>query len=137
MQSAAWARAGRLNVRVDKRRELGLAHRAHFGGNRLPALEEHQRGDAANIVFGRNFLVGIHVHLGDLELARILFRSFFEHWRNHFARAAPFSPVVHQHGRVGFENVSVKAGIGNVGDIGAHGEIPVGCGHGWVTLRSV
>ena len=103
-------------------RQLRLAQGAYFGRSKLPVLEQHQRGNAANAELGRNIAVFIHVHLGNLQLPLVGCRHIVQNGRDHFAGAAPFSPVVHQHGLAGLKHVRFKRGVGDVFDeITGHG----------------
>ncbi len=63
----------------------------------LPALENEQRGDAANVEFARDIHIVVHVQLHDRQLPRILARYFLDGRRQHLARTAPVGPEIHQY----------------------------------------
>src|SRR5574337_1270839 len=89
------ARPGnRSEIAVDEGGQLGLGKRTDLRCLDVAALEEHQRRNAANAVFGGRFLVFIDVELGDLELATVLLGNVIENGSDHFAGTTPLSPVI-------------------------------------------
>src|ERR1035437_10046845 len=76
--------------------ELTLALGSHDAGRRLATLEENKGGDAHHIEAAGDVEVVVDVQLGDVQLARLLGGDLFEHRSDHFARATPFGPEVHQ-----------------------------------------
>jgi len=114
---------------VNEGGQLGFAHGAHFGGSQLATFEHHQGGDATDAQLAGDVAVFVHVHLGDLQLAFVGGGYFVQDGGNHFARTAPFGPIVHQHGFVSLQNVCFEAGIGDVFDqIAGHGLFPLSIG---------
>ena len=95
---------------------MGFAHGAHFGGGELTAFEHHQGGNATNAKFARDVAIFVHVHFGDLELAFVSGGHFIQDGGNHFARTAPFGPIVHQNGFVRLQHVDFKTGVGDMFD---------------------
>ena len=59
-------------------RSVGIARMPYFGGERL---------------------LLVNVDLADLDLAVVFVGKLVEERRDHFARAAPFRPEIHEHGR--------------------------------------
>ena len=94
---------------VDECRQLCFAHGADLGGSQLAILEDHERRDAANTEFGRNFPVFVDIHLGDLQFALVGAGHFIENGRNHLAGAAPFGPVVDQYRCARFQDIGLYA----------------------------
>jgi hypothetical protein len=63
----------------------------------LAAFDKHHGGDALNAELRGQHLVGVHVHLGDANLAREFFGELVQNRRNHAARPTPLCPEVNQH----------------------------------------
>src|SRR5690349_2188579 len=87
------ARVTSSNITVNKRRKLRFGYRAYLGRRDIAVLEEHQRRNPADAVFGRRGLILIDIELGDLQLAVVLLGHFVEDRRDHLAGPAPFRPV--------------------------------------------
>src|SRR5690625_3257840 len=105
---------------VDEGGQLALGNGADLGGLGLAALEQNQRGNAADAVLGRALAVGVDIHLADLDLACVVPGNFVEDGRNHLAGPAPLGPEVHQYGLVGLQYFGFKAGVGDVDNGVAH-----------------
>ena len=58
----------------------------------------------------------VNVDLANLDLAVKFRREFVQDRGDHLARAAPFSPKIHQHGRAGFQGFSFKIILGERND---------------------
>ena len=101
---------------VDEGHQLGFAQSADFGGSECAVFKEHQSRNTANAKFGGDFPVFIHIHFGNVQFACIGGRNLVQNRRNHFARPAPFSPVVHQYRMGRFQHFGFKSGIGDVFD---------------------
>ena len=101
---------------VDEGHQLRFAQSSHFGGSECAVLKEHQRRNTADAKFSGDLSVFIDIHFGDLQFAFIGGRNLVQNRRNHFARPAPFSPVVHQYRMGRFQHFGFKSGIGDVFD---------------------
>ena len=111
---------------VDESCELRFAESAHFGGSQLAIFEDHQSGDAANAIFGRNVAIFIHVHFGNLQLTFVACSHFVQNGGNHFAGATPLSPKVDNDWLARLQDIGLKGGVGGVFDqIAGHGRILV------------
>ena len=65
----------------------------------LAVVEEQQGGNGADAVFGGQRLMFVNVDLADFHLAIVFVGEFIQQRRDHLARAAPFGPEIHEHGR--------------------------------------
>ena len=101
---------------VNKRSQLRFAQCADFRGSELAFVEDHQRGDAANAEFAGDIAVLVDVEFGNLQFASMGGGEFIQGRGDHFAGAAPFGPKIDEHGLVGLQYISLKAGIGDVFD---------------------
>src|SRR5262249_31185016 len=84
------------DIAVNEGRELRLRERAHFLGLERAVLEQHQRGNAAHVIFRRRRGILVDVELGDLEATRVFGGDMVQGRRDHLAGSAPLGPVVHQ-----------------------------------------
>src|SRR5690625_2654008 len=69
--------------------QCGLALGPDDSLRRLTVLEQDQRGDRDHVEVPRGLRVGVHVELGDGELAGLFGGDLLEHRGDHLARAAP------------------------------------------------
>lgn len=99
---------------------MGFTHGADLRGLNLAIFEQHQGRDAAHGKLARGAGVLVDVDFDHLDFAVVAIGDVIHQWADHFARAAPFGPKIHQHRRGRFQNVSIEAGIGNVVDFIAH-----------------
>ena len=114
----------RLNVGVEDCCQLRLRQCTNLGGFDVAVLEQHQRRNTAYAVLGRGFLILIDVQFGNSQLAFVSLGDLVQNWRDHFARATPFSPVVDQYSAFSLENIGLKASVGDVfNKIAAHGSL--------------
>ena len=112
----------RLNVGVEECCQLRLRQCTNLGGFDVAVLEQHQRWNTTYAVLGRGFLILIDVQFGNSQLAFVSFGDLVQNWRDHFARATPFSPVVDQYGAFGLKDIGFEGGVGDMFDqIAAHG----------------
>ncbi|MCY1440258.1 hypothetical protein D9M71_565250 [compost metagenome] len=75
-------------------------------------------------MLGRGFLVVVDVQLGDGQFALVGSGDVVQNRSDHFARAAPFSPVVDQHRAFSLQDFGFEGGVGDVFDkIAAHGSL--------------
>ena len=63
----------------------------------LAALEDDQRGDAANLVAHRDLRSVVGVHLRHEHLSDLLVRDLVDERRDHLARRTPVRIEIHQH----------------------------------------
>src|SRR5438552_14667998 len=119
-------RIKRSDVAVKESSELGLRQRTHPGRLDVAVLEEHQRRDSPDAELGRHALVLVDVDFRDLEAAFVLLGDLVQDRRDRLAGAAPLGPVIHQHRRVGLQDLWIKIVIGHVLNcLTAHGS-PLG-----------
>ena len=107
---------GWSEVAVEEGRELALGHGTHLGAHQRAVLEQHQRRNAADAVFGRNGLLLVDVDLGHRHAVGIVVRHLVQNGGDELARTAPFGPEIYQHGNIRLQNVGVEAVGGNVFD---------------------
>jgi hypothetical protein len=101
MQNESEIRPGIFNLRrhaVQGRLKIAFAARANHLVDDLAIFEEKQRGDGIDPILGSQLLLFVGVNFADLYFAIIFGGQFIEQRTNHFARAAPFGPKVHQDG---------------------------------------
>lgn len=67
----AWQGRG-SEVAVEEGRQLTLRKGTHLGCNDSAVAKQHQRGNAANVVFLRDFLILVDVDLGHAELVTVI-----------------------------------------------------------------
>lgn len=79
----------------------------------LSALENEQRGNAANAELGRDIHIFIDVELYNFDFAGMFARDLFDGGREHVAWAAPIRPEIDHYGLglAGFNDVGLEAGI--------------------------
>src|SRR3954469_6049387 len=78
----------------------------------LTALEEEQRGDAADAELGRGVRVVVDVQLADHDLAVVIPGELVHRRRQALAGPAPFRPEVHQDGLAAVDR-AVEVRVGN------------------------
>ena len=86
----------------------------------LAALEQQQRGDAADAVGGRRGPAFVHVHLADFEAVLHLSGDFFDARGDHLAGDAPHGPEIDQDGQGGLEDFRVEGAVVDGDDIIGH-----------------
>ena len=86
---------------VEHALQVGLAPGAHGLLHDLAALEDEQGGDGLHVVLDGQLLVLVDVDLSYGRLAVVLIGELINHWPDHFAGAAPFSPEINQYGSWG------------------------------------
>lgn len=110
-----------LKVLLDERHQFALTHGAGVLTDDFAVLVDENRRNAANVVFGGDGGVFVHVVLGDHGAAVELFGSGVKRRGQHTAGAAPGSPEVDEDGLVGHVLHGVlKVGIGRGEDEFAH-----------------
>ena len=112
--------ANSLDMLLDEVLEHALGYGTDLHALDLAVAEYHQRGNAPNLELAGNLLIFIDIDLGDLDLAGILVGQFVQKGIDHLARAAPFSPVIHQHRLTGIDDVLFERSVGYVRDIFGH-----------------
>src|SRR5215472_7490626 len=88
--------------------EIALAAQANDLVGDLAFIEKQEGGDCANAVFGGQTLLFIDIDLADPDAAFIFVSQFPENGRDHFARSAPFSPEIHEHGNERIKDFGLK-----------------------------
>jgi hypothetical protein len=89
-------------------------------------------------MLGGGFLVLIDVQFGNSQLAFVSLCNFVQNWSDHFARAAPFSPVIDQYSAFSLEYVGLEASVANVFDkIAAHGSLQVVSKKTWPIIAAL
>jgi hypothetical protein len=96
-------RSGRDAVKAGL--EIALAARANDLVGDLAFIEQQQGGNGANAVLGGERLVFVNVHFADFHLAIVFVGQLVEERRDHFARAAPLGPEIHEHGQWRLQNL--------------------------------
>ncbi len=110
-----------LKVLLDEGHQLALTHGAGVLTDDFAVLVDEHRRDAANVVFGGDGGIFVHVVLGDHGAAVELFGSSVKRRGEHAAGAAPGGPEVDEDGLVGHVLHGVlKVGIGRGEDEFAH-----------------
>jgi hypothetical protein len=94
--------------------DFAFADRADALLYHLAALEEQQRGDAADVVPHGGASVSVYIELADLRLAGVLAGHYIDSGRHLAARAAPFGPKVYQNWNFRAQNVLIERRIGKV-----------------------
>src|SRR5690625_3098882 len=56
---------------IDELYQLRFGQSAYLGGVRLTVFKDNQSGNTPDIELGRRFLVSVHIHFGDFDLAFI------------------------------------------------------------------
>lgn len=107
---------GLTQLLVDEGYQLCFAEGADFGCCQLTVFEYHQCRNAPNAVLSRYGTVFVHVHFGNSQTSGVHRRNVIQDGGNHFARAAPFCPIVDQYRCGRFDDLSFESGIGNVFD---------------------
>src|SRR5450759_530323 len=77
----------------------------------LAALEDEQRGNAADSVALRCHRVAVHVHLADHRAPGVRARNFIHNRRHCAARAAPGCPEIHQYRLLRLQHRLVKVRV--------------------------
>ena len=90
-----------LKVLLDEGHQLALTHGAGVLTDDFAVLVDEHRRDAANVVFGGDGGIFVHVVLGDHGAAVELFGSSVKRRGEHAAGAAPGGPEVDEDGLVG------------------------------------
>src|SRR5579863_1150897 len=88
------------DVALEDLHDLFFGHGADDLVSHLAALENEERGDAADVELPCCVDVLINVELHHFQLAGVLARDFFDGRCKHMARAAPIGPEVHHHGLI-------------------------------------
>ena len=110
-------RSGRA---ADPLMQLLLRRRADLARGDLAVLEQQQRRDRHDAVFGGGVRVLVDIELDDLDLVAELAGDLFQRRRDHAAGAAPFRPEIH-HDRFGrFQNIRFEACVRRFAD--GHGK---------------
>lgn len=108
------------DIAVQKRGQLRLRQGTHLGRMDIAIFEQHQCRYATDTKFRWCAGILIDIEFGDLELAGVFLGDFIENGRNHFARPAPFCPVIQEHGLVGFQYFLLKSFISHMGYVVVH-----------------
>ncbi len=93
--------------------DLLFGHGADKLVRNLSALENQQRGNAANAEFGGDIHILIDIQLYNFDFAGMFARDFFHGRRKHVAGAAPIRPEI-DHDGLGlarFNDVSLEASV--------------------------
>ena len=114
MGQPVWS--SRREVLVDEVGQLRFVQGADLGGSEFAIFKDHERGNATDTKFGGDVTVFVDIHFRNLQLAFISRGDIVQNGCNHFARTAPFGPVVHQDRLSGLQNVIVKGSVGDVLD---------------------
>jgi len=88
---------GRLDGAADPLMQFLLRCGSDLARGNLAVLEQHQRWDRHDAVFGGRVRILVDVELDDLDLVTELTRDLFKRRRDHSAGAAPFRPEIHDH----------------------------------------
>ena len=110
----AWS--SRREMLVDEVGQLRFVQGTDFGGSEFAIFKDHERGNTTDTKFGGDVTVFVDIHFRNLQLAFISRGDIVQNGCNHFARTAPFRPVVHQDRLSGLQNVIVKGSVGDVLD---------------------
>ena len=86
----------RLAVNPSPAHDVGRCHRPGLASNFPAALEQHQGGNAANLIAGAELGFSFGINFRQPQLRLQLQGSGSEGWSHHFARAAPGGPKIHQ-----------------------------------------
>src|ERR1700712_2803666 len=105
-------RLAKLNMTVNKCRQLRLRERADFGGFDGAILEYHQRRYAANPILGRRALILVDVELCYFQAAGIFLGHLVEDGRDHFAGTTPLRPVINEDRRRTLQDLGLERVIG-------------------------
>jgi hypothetical protein len=98
-------------MRVEHLLDVRFADRPHLLLHYFAALENQQRGNAANLVATCRLSVRVHVDLADLHSTGILGRNLID-CRTHLpAGAAPLGPEVNQNRLRGFQNFLIESSV--------------------------
>ena len=111
-----------LDVAVNKRRQLGFGQGADLGGLDITVLEQHQGWDAADAVFWWRILVFVDVELGHFQATSVFLGDLIQDRGDHFAWAAPFSPVIDQHWDLRLQHFLLESGVAQMRNMFAHCE---------------
>lgn len=122
-----------LYIAIEEGCQLRFGEGAHLGGFHVAVLEQHQCRNAADAVAWRGFGIVINVEFGDFETTGVFSGDLIENGRNHLAGATPLCPVVNEDRAVGAQDLLFKSAVGNVNDLAAHSDSPVGPAQGWLT----
>ena len=114
---------GAGQVLVQELAHLAFGLRAHKAIHRLAIHHQHTGGYAANAKHACDLLVGIDIHLGQLEAASVFDLQLLQRGHQRLAGATPCGPEVHQHGHRHRSGNHLGFKIFN-GDIN-HGSVPV------------
>jgi hypothetical protein len=106
---AAIARARALNRdAIETGFEIALAAQADDLVSHLAFIEEQQRGDRANAVFGGQTLLFVDINLPNFDPGFVFVGEFAQDRKEHFARSAPLSPEIHEHGNERIQDFGLK-----------------------------
>jgi hypothetical protein len=106
---AASARDRTLNCdAIETGFEIALAAQADNLIRDLAFIEEQQRGDRANAVFSGQALLFVDIDLANSDTVFVFVGQFSQDGSEHFARSAPLSPEIHEHGNERIKNFRLK-----------------------------
>jgi len=100
--------------------ELSLGLGADQSDLRLSVFEQDQRRDAHHVEPPSHLEVVVDVQLPYLDLARLFLGDLFQNRGDHFARATPLGPEIHQHGDVRTFDMLVKGSVAQRHNLLAH-----------------
>ena len=98
-------------VLVDHALEVGLVGDAHDLVDHAAALEEHHRGNAADLILNRHVLILVDVELAHAHAAGVFRRQGVDRRTERTAGAAPLRPEVDEHRRIRLEHVRVEVAV--------------------------
>jgi hypothetical protein len=101
------------DVTLEDLDDLLFGHGADQLVRNLSALENQQRGNAANAEFGGDIHILIDIELYNLDLAGMFASDFFHRRRKHVAGAAPIRPEIDHDGLglASFNDVGLEASV--------------------------
>lgn len=103
----AWKRASGGHA-LEAGFEILLTARADDLIGYLTLLEKQQCGNGMDPILGGKILVVVNVDLADSDAAIELLCQVIQDGREHLARPAPFSPKIHEDGRLRLQDVLRK-----------------------------
>src|SRR5262252_6436244 len=102
--------------RGDPLLELLLGRSADLPRGHLAVLEDHQRRDRLDSVFGRGMRALVDIELDDLDLVTKRTSDLLERWRDHPARTTPFRPEVDHHWAGGLQHFGFEIRVRHFGN---------------------
>lgn len=102
----------------------GQSHEASVF-HKLAVLEEHDRGDRADLLCGRGLGVLIGVELAHADLTSVFAGELFDGGRQALARAAPRRPEIHEHGLIGLQDFGLEVFVREGQKIFCHFDAPI------------